>query len=396
MDESILRNLDTQSRRLAEIEADIDLRLAGDLLSTRPAGVEIREGLGYAELSDLNDALRAERGWDEIDLAAALTPAQCAAFERWRDRQRLEWGVDDVVAVGFAGAIGFAATWFDADLDRALRDRLGSLKDSELVRAWEREGRGLAIDHVGPGFGGPAHRVRSPGHDLARPIAALRQIRDGVFRGYRWEDKIRQPVTVRGFVEVDSMADALGLWVKHLAADFVTKMSLPLPGWTLLCEMPHRRLRKFAHDVYRGTAPGEGLNLRSGAVTPTLAVISSEVIVRTHVHARAIARSGSASLSISEKNLRSELLLAAHAVVGAASLGKTLARSMALGTGPMALRHINVPVLLRIGMLALEVRSSAKARSGAAAPGWEEMLADMSELEAIDSAAHLFGSDGVV
>lgn len=42
-------------------------------------------------------------------------------------------------------------------------------------------------------------------------------------------------------------------------------------------------------------------------------------------------------------------------MVGAASLGKVVARSMLDDVGPLAIRHLNVPVLRRIGMLSLQV-----------------------------------------
>lgn len=45
------------------------------------------------------------------------------------------------------------------------------------------------------------------------------------------------------------------LWVKHLAADVVTPMSLPLAGFTLLYELDNDRIRKFAHAAYRGERP---------------------------------------------------------------------------------------------------------------------------------------------
>src|SRR3546814_20514399 len=40
---------------------------------------------------------------------------------------------------------------------------------------------------------------------------------------------------------------AVALLLKHWAADFVTPMNLPLPGWTLLSEMTNPALRKFAN-----------------------------------------------------------------------------------------------------------------------------------------------------
>ena len=40
------------------------------------------------------------------------------------------------------------------------------------------------------------------------------------------------------------------LWLKHLAADLVTPMSLPLPGMTFLYQLDNRAIRKFAHALY--------------------------------------------------------------------------------------------------------------------------------------------------
>lgn len=376
MDPSILRNLDTQSRRLGELEADLDRLPAADTTTDHRDGHTVEAAPDYDALTEANDRLRDARGWDQVELAAAMTSAQWNAFEAWRSRQRIPWRTDDVVAVGLATALGFAATWFDAEVDRDLRTRLKGLKDSDLVRSWERDARGLAIDHTGPGFGGPDHRVRSSGHDLARPLAALRQIREGTFRGDRWENKVRIPVTRDGFVQADSIAEALALWAKHLAADVVTTMSLPLPGWTYLYRMPSHQVRKFAHDVYRGKTLGEGLNLRSGAVTPTLAVLASETVIRAHVCARVLAEPDRSTGTASEQALQRELLLAAHSAVAAASVGKTLGRALVTGSGPLALRHINVAVLLRVGMLALQVRGDIRDRADTSAGEWGDLLAD--------------------
>ncbi|MGW6815672.1 hypothetical protein, partial [Nocardia sp. NPDC055050] len=46
------------------------------------------------------------------------------------------------------------------------------------------------------------------------------------------------------------------------------------------------------------------------------------------------------------------------------------------GETVVAARHLNIPVLMRIGMLALKVRSDTAARAEAGAPSWEKLLAD--------------------
>lgn len=373
MDDSIDRNLDTIRRRLAELEAATEQALGEEdsaelILPAAPTAGS------YAEMTETNDGLRRTHGWSTVDLDAALTAAQRTEFERWQARQRIAWDRDDLVAVGVAGLIGGLAVWFDATIDQGVAKGLGALGRTPRMRAWERAGKRLPIDYTGPGFGGRAHRVRSAGHDLARPFEALSQIRNGEFRGVRWDHGERETVTVSGrFRSVESNAQALVLWVKHLAADFVTPMSLPLPGSSLLYQLDNRELRKFAHAVYLGPSAGNGLNLRSGVLTPSLSVLATEVIVRTHVHAKAYLACGSADLDARRRSLRRELLLSSHALVGAASLSKTVARFVTLDDKRrwLAVRHVNVPVLLRIGCLAVENVHGVRGRS--AAPDWAEL-----------------------
>lgn len=377
MDESILRNLDAQHRRLAELEADAQRLLAGetDVDVPAPPGAPQR----YDELTATNDSLRAERGWDEVDLDAALTPALRAEYERWEDRHRARWTQEDVAAVACAGLIGVAATWFDATIDSAVRDQLKKLSKTPLFRRWEREAK-LSIDYTGPKFGGPGHRVRSAGHDMARPFAALRQIRRGEFRGYSWDHRRRITHVVKGYQPVETLGEALTLWGKHLVTDFVTPMSLPLPGWTALYQLPLRDLRKFAHQTY-----DQGLNARWAALS-TLPVLTTEVVVRTHVHGRAMLTRGSALLQPAEAAQRTELLLAGHALVGAASLGKALTMALAAPSPIRGYKHVNWPVLVRAAITALQVAGDTRTRDRGPGRSWDDLLTNVAAPWQLDAA----------
>lgn len=377
MDESILRNLDTQHRRLAELEAEAQRLLTGETdaeVRTPPATPQ-----RYDELTSTNDVLRAEHGWDEVDLDAALTPALRAEYERWEDRHRARWTMEDVAAVACAGLVGVAATWFDATTDRTVRDQLGKLSKRPLIRRWEREAK-LAIDYTGPKFGGPGHRVRSAGHDIARPFAALRQIRSGEFRGYSWDHGQRVTHVVTGYRPVETLGEALTLWGKHLVTDVLTPMSLPLLGSTALYQLPVRQLRTFAHQTY-----DHGLNMRWAALS-TLPVLTTEVVVRTHVHGRAMLTRGSALLQQAEAAQRSELLMAGHALVGAAALGKALTLALATRSPVRAYRHLNWPVLVRAATTSLQVAGDARVRDRTPGRSWGDLLADVSTPWQLDSA----------
>ncbi|MBF6439299.1 hypothetical protein [Nocardia cyriacigeorgica] len=377
MDEHLERNLDTQKRRLDDIESTIYALLDGHDVDPLPVP-ETAGPQSYEELTRDNERLRADRGWVEIDLDAALTADQRAAFERWRTSTRIVWSTADLAAVGVAGLIGMTATWFDTRVDGVVLTQLQQLGRTKLLRTWDKAGKRLPIDYMGPGFGGKAHRLRSAGHDLFRIFESTQQIMDAEFRGTRWTDGTKQTVRFSGRFrsDLDNFADALIVLLKHLAADMVTPMGLPMPGSSLLYELNDRELRKLIHQAYQGTSTGNGLNLRSGILSAGLPAICTEVIIRLHMHAAAYELTGSTALDQAQKSLRAELLLAAHSMVGAASVGKSVARALSLDGDKKyaAVRHVNVPVLLRTAGLAAVVVRDPKARGNAEATSWDELL----------------------
>lgn len=375
-------NLDTQSRRLDELDELVNAALndAGPTANVQAAA----HHQTYDELTTFNKDLRLQKRWHEVDLDDALTETQREAWELWLTKHRLSWRSSDYLAVGAAGLVGLLCSWFDSTIDSAVRERLRALTDSSAVQGWETAGKRLPIDYMGPGFGGRAHRVKSAGHDLARPIEAIRQVMDGEFRGIRWHNGRAIPVDVDGaFLDDLSLADAALRLGQHLLADVITPMSLPIPGMSLLYESDNHVIRDFALHAYSGLGQGSGWNVRSGIATPTMTVIATEVIIRTYVHAEAFTQTGSADLDWPQKRRRSELLLAAHSLVSAISLGKVAAqiaaRSMSgdylRAVHPSNIRHANIPALLRTGTLAATVVHDAqRAAKIPSARSWDELV----------------------
>ena len=164
-------------------------------------------------------------------------------------------------------------------------------------------------------------------------------------------------------------------------------MSLPLPGWTALYQLPSRQLRTFAHQTY-----DHGLNTRWAALS-ALPVLTTEVVVRTHVHGRAMLARGTAVLQSAETAQRTELLLAGHALVGAVSLGKALTLALATRSPIRAYRHLNWPVLVRAATTSLQVAGDAQARSIEPGRSWDDLLTGIAlpwQLDAADSVDRAF------
>lgn len=404
VDSDYVGNLEALTRDLDDIE-----QLAAAALSDEPIDRaasrridKARGSLTYDELTAHNRERRQAEAWADIELTDILDPIAVQQLEEWRKSSRLPWERSDLVVVAVAGLIGALANLCDRHIDAGVLDGLSWLKRSDLLRQWEKDAVRLPIDYTGPKFGGPAHRIRSAGHDIGRFFNALNQVRSGTFEGTSWEDGrriVEHVTTTRSGLPFAHAAEphlAVALLMKHWAADFVTPMSLPLPGWSLLYEMPDRDLRKFAHDAYAGTNSGDGLNLRSGLFTPGLGMVAAEVIVRTHTHLAGYRATGSPRLTTAGVAKRNEMLLAAHTAAGAVSLSKTAAAAIA-GETVVAARSLNVPVLIRIGRLALTARSDAAGRAASEAPSWQTLLETEAATWTLPEAvalADLLGHDG--
>lgn len=324
------------------------------------------------ELTAANRSWLMDAGLSDLALEDVLSAAELDELESFDPLGRERWCVGDFVTVGGCAAIGVLAAIFDDQIDLAVKSGLRGLGQSDVVRGWEKAGKQLPVDYTGPGFGGPGHRVRSAGHDIGRPFAALRQIVNGEFTGTEWIDGVQHPVVVGGFAP-HTMPEALVLWLKHLVADLVTTTSLPLPWWSELYECDSRDLRKLAHSLYN-PGDGTGLNVRSVMLSKTLPVITTEIVIGVKVHFDARSRRGSfGPLTGDEKLRRNEMLLAGHAATGLASIGKVVVT--APGENLLGLRHLNAPALARVGWQAVKVvREHDRRRKARQVPSWEQLI----------------------
>lgn len=118
----------------------------------------------------------------EPDLNDLIDPVAAVQLEKWRQSERIPREPGDLAAVGTAGFVGALANLYDSQVDTAVLGGLSWLKKTDFLQRWERDAARLPIDYTGPNFGGPAHRVRSAGHDIGRFFEALNQIRSGTFR----------------------------------------------------------------------------------------------------------------------------------------------------------------------------------------------------------------------
>ncbi len=248
--DSIKRNLDILKHRADQAGRQLDDLLAGKDLDT----VDLPLDRSTAKTMTISlatmtrsESKRAGKGF--TSRLSCCFPRNVCAPRMVRHRAREPWQPADFGAVALAGLVGGITTFFDTEIDANVRE---GLRADSATPTSSKAGKGSTdcpINYTGPNFGGPDHRVRSSGHDIGRPFAALRQIRDGQFRGWTWEHGVRSVFeTAQGsYTPVDSATEAIAVWMKHLAPDFLTSMSLPLPDWTALSGLPIREVRKFAH-----------------------------------------------------------------------------------------------------------------------------------------------------
>ncbi len=349
------------------------------------AGVHAEETINAKQtIGTWDDLVAFNRSWlsgaglEDAELDDLFTPEELDQFESFSRLGREKWAVSDFVTVGGCAVIGTLATVFDDQIDAAAKMGLGGLKNTALVKGWEKAGKDLPIDYTGPKFGGPGHRVRSGGHDLGRPWEALDQIRKGEFRGVYWDNgqlvDFASRVTPSGTPYAPhGLGESLLLWLQHLGADLVTETSLPLPWWSKLYELPQRDMRKLAHELYNPTDT-TGLNVRSAFISKTLPVITTELVIGVKVHLDAWSLDRRLrSLTADEKLRRNEMLLAGHAATGLSAIGKVAV--LAPAENLVALRHLNLPALARIGFLSFQVGGTYVERHRQrSVPSWDELL----------------------
>ncbi len=142
-----------------------------------------------------------------------------------------------------------------------LADRIPWLQKIADIQATHNN---LPIDFKGTHFGGPHHRILSGGHDLLRFLSGIWQVKNGQFIGVRYENGkaimevlSSQVGATAPFAQQVDWTTATVMYFLHVLADFFTTTSLPIPGTTILRELPSRELRKFIAQSYQG-----GFNFR--------------------------------------------------------------------------------------------------------------------------------------
>jgi len=207
---------------------------------------------------------------DDI-LDQLLSPEELEKLRAYLDRpvfERLRWTKGDYIVCGACALVGLALEILNlAWRHNSPIDPQGTLNEWFSKDIHEKVPHpDSPIDYQGPGFGGPFHRARSRGHDLAEFFEAINQTMSGEFGGTRWSygspyeviSKVNQ--FGKSYPGMDWTAAFVNVLV-HLFADFFSTHSLPLPLTTVIYDNAGREFRKFVHDLYQG-----GFHLRHVAI----------------------------------------------------------------------------------------------------------------------------------
>lgn len=234
------------------------------------------------ELADVESRLRRLEG------GSATAPAPARS---WQDLYALvgadvpggELGLRtaDLAAATIAGLAGgvldLQPTISSALTREDLHQRIDTAFKEKARQVTGRDGT-LAIDSA---VGGREHRLVGPTHDLFRLFTAIQLVRTGEFRS-AVKGVLKHKTAYRDglpdYLQVDSAPDALLLIVMHWSADFFSKMSLPIPGWSKLAEVNDREFVMCLFRAYRG-----GANLRS-AVSQFASNLSGLALISILLH----------------------------------------------------------------------------------------------------------------
>ena len=122
-----------------------------------------------------------------------------------------------------------------------------------------------------------------------------------------------------------------------------------------------------------------------GLVCILMTTMTTEVVIRTHAHLDLYRARGTVELTRQQERKRTELRLAAHSLVGAASIGKATAKAL-ITNHPSSIRHIHVPTLVLAGKTALQVVADGSAARKSSASTWDEILLGVAQPWQLDLA----------
>ena len=248
-----------------------------------------------------------------------------------------KWDYAAIVAIGLAEA-GTDLLLGDPrkGLSKMCSDKNNSLGKylNEIHNKWGHSGQ--PIDFQGDKFGGSTHRARTFGHDLMMFPLAIYSLCTGQFIDGYYTDKIYQPVrelvnqwgSAYGSMRPDK---AILAYIIHMAADFCSTHSLPVPGFGVLAHLPSREIRKLVNSMYE-----DGFNLRH-VVIQGIPVACTEILMRIYFWFR---HHSSEFSSEAKKEKRNKLLLMAHSLAMLVNMEKVY-----FAKDPVLL---NLPMLMRV------------------------------------------------
>jgi hypothetical protein len=340
------------------------------------AMLEVPSPAEYDALTSVSRRYLETEGRTDLDLEDLLEPQDLELLRL--ESQRLGWTTSDLTAVGLCGLVGSVTALLAGAIDAAIVQQFGLLEQTKLVSRWKRETTNLPIDYSGAVVGGPAHRVNSAGHDIGRPVEAIRQIMEGTYEGTGWLYGEKVPRTAEGtpfgtpYDAVPEVRVALALWVKHLITDVITPTSLPLPGWTVLYEaVPTEELADFLKGMYWRRDGVPGWNMRTMAITKSIPLVVVEVGIRSKLGWDAWTHRGSLQATGPERAKRDEMLLAAHGILTAVTTGQAVVECLTTES-PFGLRSLNPQSILRTAQLGIKV-VAARRSAPKGPPSWEEL-----------------------
>jgi len=263
-------------RLLANLDSNGRQSMVGGGAPVGTSPVE-RDALSLAAQinAKLNDALNEGayyeqdvRTWNEI-LRRNGAPPIASRF----DMSSLDHVVYCLFGV-VGGVLDLTRTFSSSMTSESLHNKFDQLSKSYIEKVTGSEGI-AAIDNIKGG--GTTHRLFGPGHDLARLLVTLGQIRKGEYHAIvRGVETIATSYRPGGepYIKIENPFDALVVLLLHLLGDFFSDLSLPIPGRTKRVESEVIEVVREVVREYR-----EGGNFRQQIAQVTSGMTGAALIL---------------------------------------------------------------------------------------------------------------------